>query len=128
MKQPLVEPQFTMPRPSRPVRRVLAPAATSANRREVRKGDANRAPHRSKKRPRWFSLLLEELYWANGYRPLEVWGPNERVDDRGQPLKKPWQAAPRRNLAATREPNPARQRPVIAAANGRRSRGAPQLD
>jgi putative DNA primase/helicase len=28
-------------------------------------------------------------YWANGYRPLEVWGPTEKVDDRGQPLKNP---------------------------------------
>jgi hypothetical protein len=57
-----------------------------------------------------------KLYWANGYRPLEVWGPNERVDDRGQPLKNPgkqprgvnWQQRASRNPpeAAVTAPNP----------------------
>jgi hypothetical protein len=30
-----------------------------------------------------------QRYWANGYRPLEVWNPDQRVDDKGEPLKNP---------------------------------------
>jgi hypothetical protein len=26
-------------------------------------------------------------YWANGYRPLKVWNPDQRVNDKGDPLK-----------------------------------------
>ena len=28
-------------------------------------------------------------YWANGYRPIEVWSPDQRVNDKGDPLKSP---------------------------------------
>ncbi len=28
-------------------------------------------------------------YWANGYRPLEVWNPDQRVNDNGEALKNP---------------------------------------
>jgi hypothetical protein len=34
-------------------------------------------------------LALRRRFWANGYRPLEVWGPDQLVDDKGEPLNKP---------------------------------------
>jgi hypothetical protein len=30
-----------------------------------------------------------QRYWANGYRPLEVWSADQRVNDKGDPLKSP---------------------------------------
>ena len=34
-------------------------------------------------------LALRRRIWANGFRPLEVWGPDQLVDDKGEPLNKP---------------------------------------
>ena len=32
---------------------------------------------------------LRQRFWAHGYRPLAVWGPDQRVDDQGVSLKNP---------------------------------------
>ena len=26
-----------------------------------------------------------QRYWANGFRPLEVWNPDQHVNDKGEP-------------------------------------------
>jgi hypothetical protein len=28
-------------------------------------------------------------FWENGYRPLEVWSPDQKVNDKGEPLNSP---------------------------------------
>jgi hypothetical protein len=52
-------------------------------------------------------------YWANGYRPLEVWNPDQRVNDKGDPLKSPgkqprgkWREQANRNPPAATETFP----------------------
>jgi Bifunctional DNA primase/polymerase, N-terminal len=34
-------------------------------------------------------FALRRQYWKQGYRPLEVWGPNQLENDKGEPLNKP---------------------------------------
>jgi hypothetical protein len=34
-------------------------------------------------------FALRQACWRHGYRPLEVWGPNQRVNDKGEPLRNP---------------------------------------
>jgi hypothetical protein len=34
-------------------------------------------------------FALRQRYWSQGYRPLDVWGPDQLVDDKGEPLKSP---------------------------------------
>jgi hypothetical protein len=51
-----------------------------------------------------------QRYWANGYRPLEVWRPHQRFNDKGDPLKSPgkqprgkWREQANRNPPAATE-------------------------
>jgi Bifunctional DNA primase/polymerase, N-terminal len=62
-------------------------------------------------------FTLRRRYWANGYRPLEVWGPDQLINDKGEPLKNPgkqprglWRAS-----AAEDPPEAARIRPDARA-------------
>jgi hypothetical protein len=58
-------------------------------------------------------------YWANGYRPLEVWSPDQRINDKGEPLKGPGKQ-PRgkwRDLAARNPPAAAECLPDLRALN-----------
>jgi RecA-family ATPase len=34
-------------------------------------------------------LELRKRYWANGYRPIEIWSPDQQVNDKGEPLNSP---------------------------------------
>jgi hypothetical protein len=34
-------------------------------------------------------FALRQRYWEHGYRPLEVWNPDQRVNDKGEPLRRP---------------------------------------
>jgi hypothetical protein len=34
-------------------------------------------------------FALRQRYWQRGYRPLEIWGPDQRVNDKGEPLRTP---------------------------------------
>jgi putative DNA primase/helicase len=39
--------------------------------------------------PKMWLVALRQRYWEHGYRPLEVWGPDQRENDSGKPLNKP---------------------------------------
>ena len=54
-----------------------------------------------------------QQYWENGYRPIEIWSPDQKVTDTGEPLNSPgkqprgrWREAAKRNPpdAVTRAP------------------------
>ena len=32
---------------------------------------------------------LRQRYWANGYRPVPIWNPDQQVNDKGEPLRNP---------------------------------------
>jgi putative DNA primase/helicase len=34
-------------------------------------------------------FALRQRYWQHGYRPIEIWGPDQLVNDKGEPLKNP---------------------------------------
>jgi len=60
-----------------------------------------------------------QRYWANGYRPLEVWNPDQQVNDKGEPLNSPGKQ-PRgrwRERAAKDPPEAVRIRPDRRALN-----------
>jgi Family of unknown function (DUF5906)/Bifunctional DNA primase/polymerase, N-terminal len=64
-------------------------------------------------------FALRQRYWANGYRPLAVWGPGQRLNDKGQPLNSPGKQ-PRgrwREAAAQDPPEAALQSPDPRALN-----------
>jgi RecA-family ATPase len=64
-------------------------------------------------------LELRQRYWANGYRPIEIWGPDQQVNDKGEPLNSPGKQ-PRgrwREDAAQDPPGAARRRPDRRALN-----------
>jgi Family of unknown function (DUF5906)/Bifunctional DNA primase/polymerase, N-terminal len=64
-------------------------------------------------------FTLRRRYWTNGYRPIEVWSPDQRVNDNGEPLNSPGKQ-PRgrwREAAAEDPPAAVRHRPDPRALN-----------
>jgi putative DNA primase/helicase len=64
-------------------------------------------------------LICRKQIWAQGFRPIAIWNPDETVDDRGQPLRNPGkQPRGRWTEDATRTPpRAASEQPHIKALN-----------